>query len=72
MEFENLHEDVADLRARVEKLEARLTSADEVARAAMAEIKEHEAETEKPATEASDCKVSTPDHPQDGNVSGQE
>lgn len=58
MEFENLHQHVAwltdelakitgssNLESRVATLESRVTAADNLARVAMAEIKEHEAET---------------------------
>lgn len=50
----------SDLEARVTKLEGRVSAADNLARVAMAEIKEHEAETNtltQPTTEATDGKA---------------
>lgn len=88
MEFENLHQHVAwltdelakitgssNLESRVATLESRVAAADNLARVAMAEIKEHEAETNTlsqpamPVMETTDGKITAND-PKDGNVSG--
>jgi hypothetical protein len=71
MEFDNVHEEVADLRMRVEKLEARLETANQIATAALAEIQHHEAETEPavPAamTETTDGETHHEESEQDGD-----